>query len=130
VAPDSVGEIRHSVGPVLYVCRERGVGTPDVAGGAPETPVSECHFRVSGAGGPSSANGASMLARPSATAWTPSATYKASSWNCRPWLTFAPLITITQTGQQIAEKAAGQIAVAGTLTSGPPPAVRGRRTLR
>jgi hypothetical protein len=32
-----------------------------------------------------------MLAGPSAAAWMPSATYWASSWNCRPWLTFAAL---------------------------------------
>jgi hypothetical protein len=62
---------------------------PTLQAGAPETPASECHFCVSGAGTASRANGAGMPARPSATAWTPSATYWASSRSRRPWLTFA-----------------------------------------
>src|SRR2546425_566765 len=33
VAPDGVSEVRNGVSPVLDVCRERGVGTPDVVGG-------------------------------------------------------------------------------------------------
>jgi len=32
VAPDGIGEGRHGVSPVVDVCRERGVGTPDVVG--------------------------------------------------------------------------------------------------
>ena len=80
--------------------------------GAPATPVSEGHLCVSGAGTPSKVNGASMFAEPSATAWMPTATYRASSRNCRPWLTFAALDHHHRDRQQIAKLAAGQIAVA------------------
>ena len=33
MAPDSVSEVRHRVSPVVDVCRERRVGTPDVESG-------------------------------------------------------------------------------------------------
>ena len=32
MASDGVGEVRHRVRPVVRVCRERGVGTPDIEG--------------------------------------------------------------------------------------------------
>ncbi len=35
MAPDGVGEVGRGVGPVVDVCRERRVSTPDVVGGRP-----------------------------------------------------------------------------------------------
>ena len=32
MTPDGVGEVRHGMSPLVDVCGERGVGTPDIEG--------------------------------------------------------------------------------------------------
>src|SRR5467141_833846 len=83
-----------------------------------QRPWSGCRSRATSSAAPTRTcstrqTGPTCSRSPSATAWTSSTTYWASSPTCRP-----SRISVKETGEQIVKTAADQIAVIGTLTSG------------